>query len=530
MAANDHAAGKVRDMIAAAAATAQVVKAMPEMPHLPWLMSWVRSVLIKPAMAAELRPPQRALFLDLLLASPASGGVPENAGYKADATWADARTAVARCIVALNTTNTLVGPMKNVGMAMALSTLFTNCGIWTPVATACWVAFARGEDASPKDIVDLSSFASSPTDVPSPLLRGHVWLAAKCVIAALLRSALLHPKAFEEAQRSTVLNNLLGMSFSVEDGAGASAGDDDATPSAPISTASQADEDVCNGMTVGNDDVFEDSGADKESAGDSAAQSAEPDTPAKPPQKKMRATPSPGPEDAAQKPPPQIAELTQDAEPAAAEPPQAPPTHTGPPPIPGSGQSRPLLPKPDAKQGLLARPPLADPPLETPWSAWCFDPMPPNLSKDEEFKVYPTLIRQAGSFTTIRSFWATVEKCYPPPPWQQQHHFAMMRNELKPSFEHPGMENAGRIKIKASKQESPYMWANLMCALIGEALPNACKFDTGDTIWGLEWKPSSAKDDLFTIWYDNKSPGKVLQQKMKDEFRKLMPMLHPDVY
>ena len=44
------------------------------------------------------------------------------------------------------------------------------------------------------------------------------------------------------------------------------------------------------------------------------------------------------------------------------------------------------------------------------------------------------------------------------------------------------------------------MWANLMCALIGEALPNACKFDTGDTIWGLEWKPSSAKDDLFTIW------------------------------
>jgi len=55
MAANDHAAGKVRDMIAAAAATAQVVKAMPEMPHLPWLMSWVRAQGCLPERSRSIR-------------------------------------------------------------------------------------------------------------------------------------------------------------------------------------------------------------------------------------------------------------------------------------------------------------------------------------------------------------------------------------------------------------------------------------------------------------------------------------------
>ena len=68
----------------------------------------------------------------------------------------------------------------------------------------------------------------------------------------------------------------------------------------------------------------------------------------------------------------------------------------------------------------------------------------------------------------------SVQQSFPPPEtWANEHHYAMMRNNLKPAFETEELTKACRIKLKCNKREATHIWLNFMLALIGETLPRA---------------------------------------------------------
>jgi hypothetical protein len=146
-------------------------------------------------------------------------------------------------------------------------------------------------------------------------------------------------------------------------------------------------------------------------------------------------------------------------------------------------------------------------PLENSWCFWHDKFIGPSVSVAE----YEASLHKLCTFSTVQDFWKCFNNLPPVDKLRPKSSFHLMKDGISPLWEDPKNANGGFWAMRVRKQETTYVWKELVLALIGEQF----EMPEGDELCGLTVSIRQA-DDIIRLWNTNaeaKSPTLLTQLK-----------------
>jgi len=134
--------------------------------------------------------------------------------------------------------------------------------------------------------------------------------------------------------------------------------------------------------------------------------------------------------------------------------------------------------------------------LENAWCFWHDKFIGPGLSVAE----YEASLHKLCTFKSVQEFW----KCFNNLPMvdklRPKSSFHLMKEGISPLWEDPKNANGGFWAMRVRKEDTSYVWKELVLAVIGEQFEPA--ITTGDDICGLTVSIRQY-DDILRLWNTN---------------------------
>lgn len=137
-------------------------------------------------------------------------------------------------------------------------------------------------------------------------------------------------------------------------------------------------------------------------------------------------------------------------------------------------------------------------PLENSWSFWHDKFIGPGLSAEE----YEASLQKLCTFGTVQDFWKCYNNLPPIEKLRFKSSFHVMKSGISPLWEDPKNANGGFWAMRVRKDDTAYVWKEVILALIGEQFEGS--LGEGDEICGLTVSIRQ-HDDIIRIWNTNAS-------------------------
>ncbi|KAG0234552.1 Eukaryotic translation initiation factor 4E type 3 [Actinomortierella wolfii] len=149
-------------------------------------------------------------------------------------------------------------------------------------------------------------------------------------------------------------------------------------------------------------------------------------------------------------------------------------------------------------------------PLKHEWVFW-HDKYVANATPAE----YTENLREISEVNSVQSFWSVYNNIKGPESLSLRYSLHVIRKGIKPLWEDPLNERGGAWNFRTSKADAPFVWRELLMALIGEQFADAIAED--DEIFGLSVS-ARWNSDIFQIWNKDSSlkDQSTVMEKVKE--------------
>jgi len=137
-------------------------------------------------------------------------------------------------------------------------------------------------------------------------------------------------------------------------------------------------------------------------------------------------------------------------------------------------------------------------PLEHSWSFWHDKFIGPGLSAEE----YEASLQKLCTFSTVQDFWKCYNNLPPIEKLRFKSSFHIMKAGVAPLWEDPKNADGGFWSMRINKEETAYVWKEVVLALIGEQFDEALA--DGDEICGFTVSIRQ-HDNIIRVWNTNAS-------------------------
>jgi len=131
--------------------------------------------------------------------------------------------------------------------------------------------------------------------------------------------------------------------------------------------------------------------------------------------------------------------------------------------------------------------------LENKWTLWFDRYLGPGLSVEE----YQASLKKLGTFNTIQDFWKWFNNIPSAENLPARTSYHIMKEGIRPLWEDSANVEGGSLSVKLSKNQTNYVWLQLILGVIGEQFSQILAEE--DDICGLSI--SMRKDEsVITLW------------------------------
>jgi len=156
-------------------------------------------------------------------------------------------------------------------------------------------------------------------------------------------------------------------------------------------------------------------------------------------------------------------------------------------------------------------------PLEQYWTLWLDKYLGPNLSVEK----YEEALSPICTFGTIQSFWRWFNNLPTVNQLPARASYHLMQEGVKPLWEDPANQRGGTLCIKVQKQDTVYVWNQIVLAAIGEQFSNTLA--EGDELCGITIS-MRRDEDMIKIW--NRAASLLDPEVLFSRIKTLVPKVN----
>eukprot|EP01098_Paradermamoeba_levis_P004529 TRINITY_DN1939_c0_g1_i1.p1 TRINITY_DN1939_c0_g1~~TRINITY_DN1939_c0_g1_i1.p1 ORF type:complete len:210 (-),score=44.93 TRINITY_DN1939_c0_g1_i1:209-838(-) len=146
------------------------------------------------------------------------------------------------------------------------------------------------------------------------------------------------------------------------------------------------------------------------------------------------------------------------------------------------------------RQANNEKPLLIEPiPFENSWAFWLDKYTGPGLTVEE----YEASLLQLGVFSTVQEFWRWFNNLPKVDKLQPRMSYHMMKQGVKPLWEHEANVNGGNLAFKIRKEDTNLVWLRLILSVVGEQFLSL--LNEYDEICGITISIRKA-ENVIDIW------------------------------